>query len=151
MVQEMVTLAGNWQTGELPDHEDLTDEQVTELRSAYMTRLNQHLPDQVADGDVVIDKLPLNIVEAGLISKVFPDARFVLVLRDPCDCVLSCFMQDFRLNNAMANFLDLKSAAQCYDKVMSLWATYASALQLPVHTVKCEQLVGDLKRPSVMC
>lgn len=145
MVQEMVRLAGNWQTGDLPAHEDLTDEQVTELRSAYMKRLNQHLPDQVADCDVVIDKLPLNIVEAGLISKVFPDARFLLVLRDPCDCVLSCFMQDFRLNDAMANFLDLKSAARCYDKVMSLWATYVSALQLSVHTVKCEQLVGDLK------
>jgi tetratricopeptide (TPR) repeat protein len=145
MVQEMVRLARGWQTGDLPNHEDLTDEQVKELRGAYMTRLNQHLPDQVAAGDVVIDKLPLNIVEAGLISKVFPDARFLLVLRDPCDCVLSCFMQDFSLNNAMANFLDLKSTAQCYDKVMLLWATYASALQLSVHTVKYEQIVGDLE------
>ncbi len=145
MVQEMVALAADWQTGELPDYENLSADQVKQLRDAYMTRLNQHLPDPVGDGDVVIDKLPLNIVETGLISKVFPDARFLLVLRHPCDCVLSCFMQDFGLNNAMANFLDLKSTAQCYDKVMSLWTTYTSALHLPVHIVKYEQIVGDLE------
>ena len=145
MVQEMVRLAASWQSGELPNHEDLSGEQVKELRKTYMTRLEQHLPDPVGDGDLVIDKLPLNIVEAGLISKVFPDARFLLVLRHPCDCVLSCFMQDFRLNNAMANFLDLKSTAQCYDKVMSLWTTYTGALHLPVHTVKYEQIVDDLE------
>jgi len=146
MVQEMVRLAAGWQTGDLPDYENLSGDQVKQLRDAYMTRLNQHLPDPAADGDVVIDKLPLNIAEAGLISKVFPDARFLLVLRDPCDCVLSCFMQDFGLNNAMANFLDLKSTAQCYVKVMSLWTTYTGALHLPVHTVKYEQIVGDLEK-----
>ena len=146
MVQEMVRLAASWQPGELPDYETLSENQVKQLRDAYMSRLKQHLPDLVGDGDVVIDKLPLNIVEAGLISKVFPDARFLLVLRHPCDCVLSCFMQDFRLNNAMANFLDLKNTAQCYDKVMSLWTAYTGALHLPVHTVKYEQIVGDLEK-----
>lgn len=145
MVQEMVRLVAGWQTGDLPNHEDLSEEQVRQLRDAYMTKLDQHLPAPAAAGDTVIDKLPLNIAEAGLISKVFPDAKFLLVLRDPCDCVLSCFMQDFRLNNAMANFLDLKSAAQCYDKVMSLWVTYTGALQLPVHVVKYEQIVRDLE------
>ncbi len=148
MVQDMVRMASDWQTGELPDHEGLTDKQVTQLRDAYMKNLNQHLPEEAAAGDVVIDKLPLNIVEAGLISRVFPHARFLLVLRHPCDCVLSCFMQDFRLNAATVNFLDLKSTAQCYDEVMSLWAMYASALQLPVHAVKYEQIVGDLEETA---
>jgi len=145
MVQEMVKLAQNWQAGQALNHEELTGEQVLELRDTYMTRLSEHLPGQVTADHVVIDKLPLNIVEAGLISKVFPDARFLLVLRHPCDCVLSCFMQDFRLNNAMSNFLELKSAAQCYDKVMSLWTTYREVLPLKVHTVKYEQVVADLK------
>ncbi len=138
MVAEMVT-----QAGAPSDHEQLTDDKVKQLCSAYMARLNRHLPDQAAAGNVVIDKLPLNIVHAGLISRVFPDARYLLALRHPCDCVLSCFMQDFRLDDTMANFLDLKSAAQCYDKVMSVWATCTSGLQLPVHPVKYEQLVSD--------
>ncbi len=145
MVQKMVRLARSWQADQSLNHENLTDQQVADLRAAYMTSLRQHLPDMAGADQVVIDKLPLNIVEAGLISKVFPNARFLLVLRHPCDCVLSCFMQDFRLNNAMSNFLDLKSAVQCYDKVMSLWATYRECLDLPLHTVKYEQIVADLE------
>ena len=145
LVHEMVKLAQSWQADKPLNHEDFSGRQMAELRDVYMAKLKQHLPDQPTANRVIIDKLPLNIVEAGLISKVFPDARFLLVLRHPCDCVLSCFMQDFRLNNAMSNFLDLKSAAQCYDKVMSLWATYRDALDLSVHTVKYEQVVTDLE------
>ncbi|MEM9470755.1 MAG: sulfotransferase [Pseudomonadota bacterium] len=138
MVQEMAAQAAG-----SPDHERLTDDQVKQLRSTYMARLSRCLPERAEAGDVVIDSLPLNIVQAGLLSRVFPDARFLLALRHPCDCVLSCFMHDFRLDDVMANFLDLKSAARCYDKVMSVWSACTSALQLPVHTVKHEQLVGD--------
>lgn len=145
MVQDMVRLARSWQADQPLNHENLTDLQVAELRAAYMANLSRHLPDTAAADQVVIDKLPLNMVEAGLISRVFPDAKFLLVLRHPCDCVLSCFMQDFRLNNAMSSFLDLASAAHCYDKVMSLWATYRNCLDLPVHAVKYEQVVADLE------
>lgn len=145
MVLDMLRLVRTWQPDQFQNHEELTDEQVLELRDAYMTSLKQHMRDQPIAGQVVVDKLPLNIVNVGLISKVFPDAQFLLVLRHPCDCVLSCFMQQFRLNDAMANFLDLKSAAQCYDKVMSLWTTYREALPLRLHTVNYEQVVADLE------
>lgn len=145
MVLDMLGLVGTWQPDQIHDHEQLTDGQVSELRDAYMTSLKQHMGDQPIAGQVIIDKVPLNITNVGLISRVFPDARFLLVLRHPCDCVLSCFMQQFGLNDAMANFLDLKSAAQCYDKVMSLWTTYREALPLRLHTVKYEQVVADLE------
>ncbi len=145
MVLDMLKLVRTWQPDQLHNHEQLTDEQVSELRDAYMTSLKQHMGDQPIAGQVVVDKVPLNITNVGLISKVFPDARFLLVLRHPCDCVLSCFMQEFGLNDAMANFLDLKSAARCYDKVMSLWTTYCEALPLRLHTVKYEQVVADLE------
>jgi len=145
MVPEMVKLAQDWQADQTLNHEELTGEQIQDLRDAYMTRVLDHLPGQAMSDQVVIDNLPLNIVEAGLVSKVFPDARFLHALRHPCDCVLSCFMQEFRLNSATSNFLDLKSAAQCYDQVMSLWTTYREALPLTVHTVKYEQMVIDLE------
>lgn len=145
MVLDMLRLVGTWQPDQFQNHEDLTDEQVLELRDVYMTSLKRHMRDQPIAGQVVVDKLPLNIIHVGLISKVFPEARFLFVLRHPCDCVLSCFMQAFMLNDAMANFLDLKSAAQCYDKVMSLWTTYREALPLRLHTVAYEQVVADLE------
>lgn len=143
LAPEMARLAQGWQNRQAPNHEELTGEQIQELRDVYMTGLLHHVPGHVKAGRVVIDNLPLNIVEAGLINRVFPHALFLLALRHPCDCVLSCFMQEFRLNSATSNFLDLTRAAHCYDQVMSLWSTYRKALPARVHTVKSEHMASD--------
>lgn len=117
---------------------------VAELRRQYFSELDLHLSHDQAS-DVVVDKLPLNLVEAGRIQRIFPAARFIMVLRHPCDCVLSCFMQNFRLNDAMANFLDLEDTARLYDQAMTLWQQYRSRLPLAVHTVRYEELIADFE------
>jgi len=122
----------------------LTPANLAALREAYFTELDRHLPPERRNG-VVIDGLPLNIVHAGLIHRIFPKARFLFVQRHPFDCVLDCFMQNFRLNDAMVNFLDLKGAAQTYDRVMQLWEQYRKVLALQVHVVRHEDLVGRLE------
>ena len=110
------------------------------LRQTYFTELEKYLePDDRSA--ILVDKLPLNIIEVGLIHRIFPKARFLFSLRHPCDCVLSCFMQDFKLNDAMANFLDLEDAARFYDKVMTLWQQYQELLPLGVQTVRYESLI----------
>ena len=131
--------------GGLPDRERLEaldDDDIRALRKAYRDELRLHLPEEKQDG-LVIDKLPLNIINAGLIDRVFPDAKFILALRHPCDCVLSCYMRNFRLNEAMACFLDLETSAQLYDDVMRLWTTCEAALDLRAHTVRYEDLITD--------
>lgn len=110
------------------------------LRKIYFAELDKHLAPE-GRGAVVVDKLPMNMVEAGLIHRIFPQARFLFVQRHPCDCVLSCFMQNFTMNEAMVNFLDLAGAARLYDKVMTLWRTYREVLPLAVHTVRYESLI----------
>ena len=50
-------------------------------------------------------------------------------------------MQNFKINDAMANFLNLEDAALLYDKVMTLWQQYQAGLPLEVHTVRYESLV----------
>ena len=119
---------------------EFDSDHLAELRQIYFTELDKHLePDDRSA--VVVDKLPLNTVHAGLIHRIFPQARFLFAQRHPCDCVLSCFMQNLRLNDAMANFLDLEDAARLYDKVMTLWQQYQAVLPLAVHTVRYESLV----------
>lgn len=114
------------------------------LRDAYFKELKIHLePDD--EGKLIVDKFPLYIAHAGLIHRVFPDAKFILALRHPCDCVLSCFMQNFKLNDAMMNFLDLEQAAKLYAAVMELWSVYRQKLGLEVHVLKYEDLVQDLE------
>jgi tetratricopeptide (TPR) repeat protein len=131
----------------LPDAERLRalDEgRIEALRQAYLDELRLHTGD-TTERSVVIDKLPLNIVQAGLIKRVFPNAKFMLSLRHPCDCVLSCFMQNFTLNNPMANFLDLEDSARLYDGTMRLWRAYEAALKPDVHTIRYEVLIEDME------
>lgn len=85
----------------------------------------------------------MNMNKVPLIYRLFPDARFILALRHPCDVVLSCFIATFKLNNAMANFLDLDTAAQTYDLSFRYWETCRALLPIRVRTVRYEDVVAD--------
>ena len=110
-----------------------------ELRALYQSRLQQA---GAPDGKLTVNKLPLNLIHIGLIHRIFPDARLILALRHPGDVVLSCFMQDFTLNNAMANFLALEDAARLYDEALRLWYACRERLPLQVHELRYEALVA---------
>ena len=92
---------------------------------------------------VLIDKLPLNIVDLGFANLLFPDAKVVVALRDPRDVCLSCFMQDFGASDAMANFLDIKTTDKAYASVMGLWGHYKEVLTLPFMEYRYEDLVEN--------
>ena len=111
-----------------------------DLAHAYFEELHKYVRDP---NSLIIDKFPLNIVKAGIIKRIFPDARFIFAQRHPCDCVLSCFMQNFNLNDAMANFFEIESAAILYGKVMTLWTQYCELLNLNVHNFVYEDLLTD--------
>jgi Flp pilus assembly protein TadD len=113
------------------------------LRSLYFAGLDRLVPE--AAGKTVIDKLPLNLLAAPLIHRLFPDARFLFAQRHPCDVVLSCFMQSFEINDAMANFLDLDDSARLYDLALAFWQRCREVLPLDAHVVRYEMLVEDLE------
>lgn len=120
----------------------LTAKQRDELRALYQSQLREagaH-PDTLA-----INKLPLNLIHIALIARIFPEAKLILALRHPCDAVLSCFMQDFALNDAMANFLTLADSAHLYNEVFSLWNEAQAALPLAAHTIRYEDVIADMR------
>jgi hypothetical protein len=98
-----------------------------------------------SDGALDSDKMPLNIVHAGLIKRLFPRARFILALRHPCDVCLSCLMQNFSLNHSMAVFCSLDDTIRFYREVFSLWERYMETLNLSVVTVRYEDMTRDLR------
>lgn len=134
-------------------------ESLADLRPKDLEALRQRYWDAVrgegvepAPGRLIVDKLPLNLVEVPLIQRLFPSAKFILALRHPCDCVLSCFMQQFRLNTAMANFLTLEGSARLYDRAFSLWRHYEAVFPLQVRALRYEDLIADpeaVARPLV--
>lgn len=96
-------------------------------------------------GKLLIDKSPLFLHKAALIHRLFPDARIILALRHPCDVVLSCFMSNFRLNSAMANFLQIDDAANFYDVTFRHWEQANAILPLNVSRVVYEALIEDVE------
>ena len=92
---------------------------------------------------MIIDKFPLNIIELGFIKKIFPDSKIILALRHPLDSILSCVLTSFKINEAMANYENLETAAYFYNEVFSLFKVYTNALQIDYHKIKYENVVNN--------
>lgn len=118
----------------------LSEAERIALRDAYLAEATTTGPSGPGR---LVDKLPLNSIHLPLIRWLFPDAPILFALRHPMDCVLSCFMQDFHLNAAMANYLDLTKAARHYDRVMSLATRAIDRFDLQPVFVRYEDLVAD--------
>lgn len=121
---------------------ELSAGHLEELRQSYWAGVDSFIERRPEA--LLVDKLPLNIVWAHLIWRVFPKARFILALRHPYDACLSCFMQDFAANTAMSSFHSLEHTTQTYAAVMGLWREQAAALPLVYHPVRYEDVVADL-------
>ncbi len=95
----------------------------------------------------VIDKMPANIMNLGLIATFFPNARVIFSLRDPRDNCLSCYFQMFVKHKLMFTY-DLVHCATQYLEQERLRAHWQKALPLRMMTIQYEELVGDLEGQS---
>lgn len=127
----------------------LSAEQQRDLRGHYFEQA-RHFAEP-GDGVTLVDKYPLNILRVPLIQHLFPGAKIIVSLRHPCDVALSCFMQQFVPNDAMANLHSFESAARAYAAVMDLWESWRSRLDPEVHEVRYEDLVGNFEVTATTC
>lgn len=129
------------EAGEIDSLAALDDKSIAGLRQAYFKAM------ETAVGPLgdrrLVDKLPLNIVYLCWISRLFPNARIIVALRDPRDVVLSCWMQNFQLNEAMIQFLDIEDTARAYHAVMSFWAEARDRLDISFIEHRYEMLLTD--------
>lgn len=122
---------------------ELDDSEVARARDQYFAEVEKIQPF-APQSQMLIDKSPLFLYRLPLIQRIFPDAKIILALRHPCDVVLSCFMSNFRLNSAMANFLSLEDAAEFYDLCFGHWKRARSLFPANIHTITYEKLVDDV-------
>ena len=80
-----------------------------------------------------------------MINRAFPEARFILALRHPLDCILSCWMQDFKLNAAMANMVDLDRIVDFYCVAMKVFNLSQKRYGINVHRIRYEDLIEDFE------
>ena len=123
--------------------EKLDDLKINELRQLYYKKMEQYL--EISPDKIYVDKFPLNIIYLAEINKIFPEAKYILALRNPRDSVLSCFMQSFTPNDAMLNMLTIDDASNLYDQTMQLWKIYEKVLDIKFHKVKYEDVVNNFE------
>ena len=89
----------------------------------------------------IIDKFPLNLIELGFIKILFPKSKIILALRHPLDTILSCVLTSFKINEAMANFENLNTAAHFYNEVFDLYKVYENSFKANIYKIKYENVV----------
>ena len=118
-----------------------------EAKKAYQKEFYKHI-EKLSPEKVYIDKLPLNLLEAPLINALYPNAKFILALRHPFDTILSCWMQNFKLNSAMAIMVDLEQIVKLYCLAMETFKISRIKYNLNVHIIKYEDLLEDVTGES---
>lgn len=119
----------------------LTQADCDELRKGYLMLVCSRI--QRRWGQRLVDKNPLNMLRLPLIHRMFPDARFILMLRHPGDVLISNYMQSYRSAVMMAASLSLESLATAYGQAFEYWFHHAALLQPAVLEVRYEELVAD--------
>jgi hypothetical protein len=87
--------------------------------------------------------MPLNYLYVGLIHLALPNAKIINVQRDPMDTCYAIYKQLFV--DAYPFSYDLRELGQYYQAYHRLMEHWNRVLPGVIHTVKYEQLVGDIE------
>jgi len=93
---------------------------------------------------LLIDKNPALNVLIPAVVRIFPEANFLVALRDPRDVCLSCFMQHLTLNPVSSAYLTLEGTVTQYASVMGFWRAMLPRMRNPWLEMRYEDLVEDL-------
>lgn len=94
-------------------------------------------------GKIFVDKQPFYTLWLPLIGKLFPDARLIVVRRDPRDVVLSCFKRPFRMTPVTYELMDLERAARLYVGAMDILKLFLERSANRRLVYRHEDLVAD--------
>jgi len=94
-----------------------------------------------ADAQRLVDKMPLNFHELGLISLLFPHARVIWCRRDPRDIAVSVYGENFALDERLAN--DLGDIGHYINGQTRLMRHWQRAISLPILELAYEDLARD--------
>ncbi len=120
----------------------ISQEEKDFIRSNYFKKMGL---TKAINNKIIIDKLPLSIIELGFIKCIFPKSKIILALRHPCDVVVSCFFSSFKINEAMVNFLDWNDTINLYNKTFELYEFFENELDLNSYSIKYENVINNFK------
>jgi tetratricopeptide (TPR) repeat protein len=114
---------------------------LDEIRAYYWQRVQRKI--ELAPGERLVDKCPMNMTVLPLIRRLFPNARIILAIRHPCDVLLSCFLQHFRSPELALLCRDLPTLAHAYDSAFGYWYSQWPLLRPASYELFYERLTAD--------
>lgn len=117
---------------------------LQQAREAYFRAMDLCLGSPVANR-LLLDKNPMLTCMIPAFMRIFPEARFIIALRDPRDVVISRFMQGLRPISVNAAFSTLEGTIEDYVVIMGLWRKLAPLMPVPWLEVRYEDMVADLE------
>ena len=112
-----------------------------ELRKGYLNLVCSKIPRRWDTR--LVDKNPLNMLWLPMIHRLFPQAKFILALRHPCDVLLSNYMQNFRASVLASACASLDRLATAYVAAMECWLHHVEVVQPDLLVSRYEDLVAD--------
>ena len=121
-------------------------ELLQRLRENYFRSMERCLGEPLA-GRMLVDKNPALWMLISGFPRVFPEAKFLVALRDPRDVCLSCFTLNLppRFEIQRTAYFNLSDIVDKYVEEMTLWRTLAPLMQGRYLEVRYEDMVEDLE------
>lgn len=129
--------------GTMPALDTLEPAMLQAFRTAYWQRVTAMAGGVV--GKTFVDMNPFNGIKLPIIARLFPDAKILIMRRDPRDIVLSCYRINFTPSTAAWAFSDLDETARHYDALMRLTELCREYLPLSYYEVRYDRLVTEFE------
>ena len=98
--------------------QSVTSDEVAKLAQRYLTQLES----LSGTSRRVVDKMPLNYLNLGLIHAALPRARIIVMNRTPRDVCLSIYFQNFSISHGYATDLnDIAHFYRQFRRIMNYW------------------------------
>jgi hypothetical protein len=117
----------------------LTPHLRTEAARFYLKGLQNYDTEHA----YVVDKMPHNFMQLGLIALIFPKAKIIHVQRDPRDTAVSNFQQNFKAKHGGLGYaFDLEKTALQLNDYNRMMAHWREVLPIPMCEFRYEDLVS---------
>jgi hypothetical protein len=122
-----------------------SDNDTLQNARAIYFRMTESFLGQAVGGRLLIDKNPSLTQSLPAITRIFPESRFLISLRDPRDVCLSCFMQALSISAISSAYLTLDRTVAEYTSLMGFWLEVRDKMAAPWLEVHYEDMVQDLQ------
>ena len=140
-LKQVTTKIGKTEPGEGTHYTEklpgITEQELTGYANQYL----DDIKELNSDARFVTDKMPHNFQLVGMIALLFPDARIIHCRRNPLDCGLSIYFQNFIWSHDYA--ADLAGIGRFYGEYERLMRHWEQVIDNPMMTIQYEDMIDD--------